>query len=114
MWRHVLTKDLFLYVENTPLNFLNRAKLNCACTCTNLCMYMHKQTCTFHLYRSEHRNKMTTFYVCRNNIGRLASEVHSKDLVDLGEIDTVSCCIAITQNWYGFRGPPEIDGEGVA
>ena len=46
-----------------------------------------------------------------------ASEVpaqHSKDLVHLGEIDTVSCRIAITQDWYGFCGPPEIDGEGVA
>jgi hypothetical protein len=24
----------------------------------------------------------------------------SKDVVDLGKIDTVSCRIAITQNWY--------------
>jgi hypothetical protein len=25
-------------------------KLKCAFTCTNLCMYMHKLTCAFHLY----------------------------------------------------------------
>ncbi len=39
-----------------PKEFSKMMKLKCACTCTNLCMYMDKPTCTFHLYRIKRIN----------------------------------------------------------